>query len=172
MLVSPSEEHEVLRYRMVLFVAEVVGGLRIPHLAKGQMTFRRQKRRGGVEGDETYYITNVDRVRGKKIDLNVDPPPDLAIEVVYSNPAKKAIAAYRRLRVPEVWACEDARLRILLLDQNGRYAESPTSAAFPFLTAVEIFEWVSRPGMVDDTEWMLEVRRWVAETLATRREGR
>jgi Uma2 family endonuclease len=171
-LVTSSQAHERIKKRLGMLVSEVAAGLRVPHMATGQMTFRREARQAGVEGDETYYIANVGRVLGKTIDLEVDPPPDLAIESVVGNPARKAIATFCRLRVPEVWACDNLRLRILLLQENGRYAESPTSAAFPFLTAAEIFEWVSRPGVDDDTEWMLEVRRWVVETLAPRREGR
>jgi Uma2 family endonuclease len=169
MLVTASQAHERIKKRLGMLVTEVVAGLRIPHIPTGQMTFRRESRRGGIEGDETYYLASVGRVLGKTIDLEVDPPPDLAIESVVGNPAKKAIATYCRLRVPEVWACDETRLRILVLGADGRDAESPTSAAFPFLTAAEIFEWVSRPSGGDETEWVLEVRRWVVEVLAPRR---
>jgi Uma2 family endonuclease len=169
MLVTTSQAHERIKKRFGMLVTEIVAGLRIPHIPTGQMTFRRESRRGGVEGDETYYIGNLGRVGDKVVDLEVDPPPDLAIEAVVGNPAKKAIATYCRLRVPEVWACDDARLRILLLGEDGRYAESPTSAAFPFLTSAEIFEWVKRPSGGNETEWVKEVRRWAAEVLAPRR---
>jgi len=40
----------------------------------------------GKEADECFYIKNEAAVRGKlKIDLTVDPPPDLAIEIDVSN---------------------------------------------------------------------------------------
>ncbi len=67
------------------------------------MTFRRESRAGASRGTR-YYLANVGRVMGKTIDLEVDPPPDWPIEAVVGNPAKKAIATYCRLRVPEVWA--------------------------------------------------------------------
>ncbi|MBW4621851.1 MAG: Uma2 family endonuclease [Cyanosarcina radialis HA8281-LM2] len=36
----------------------------------------------GIEPDNCFYIQNHQRMRGKtRIDLTVDPPPDLAIEV-------------------------------------------------------------------------------------------
>ena len=54
----------------------LVGELEIPCVMAGSTTFRRRAKRGGVEGDQTYYLANLDRIRGKKkISLKVDPPP-------------------------------------------------------------------------------------------------
>jgi Uma2 family endonuclease len=171
-LVTTSLPHEDLKKRLGLLISEVVLGLNIPCRQTGETTYRRRKKKGGVEGDETYYIANAPQVRGKKeIDLRTDPPPDLAVEVVYTHAAKAAVEVYRRLGVPEVWICDEKGLRILVRQANGRYAESATSAAFPFLTAAEIFSWVGRPEAEADTEWGLEVRRWVRDTLAPRREA-
>jgi hypothetical protein len=63
-------------------------------------------------------------------------------------------------------------LVILVLQPNGRYAASPTSAAFPFLTAAEIYDWVARPEDESDTEWVAELRDWVKDTLVLRADGR
>ena len=132
-------------------------------------TLRRRARDAGVEGDQTYYIANEARIRGKdKIRLRTDPPPDLAIEAVYSHDADEAVEVYRRLRVPEVWICDESELVILILQPNGKYARSPTSAAFPFLSAAEVYDWVSRPQTTSDTEWMNELHRWVRRTLRPR----
>jgi Uma2 family endonuclease len=170
-LVSPSFPHERLAERLGIFVIEVVVGLDIPCVPAGGTTFRRRKKRGGVEGDKTFYLANEARVRGKeKIDLRTDPPPDLAIEAVYTH-AAAAVEVYRRLGVSEVWLCDEEGLHILVLRANGRYAESEASAAFPFLTEGEIFSWVGRPQSVSETEWVKEVRRWVRDTLAPRRAG-
>jgi Uma2 family endonuclease len=171
-LVTTSFPHERLAERLGIFVIEVVVGLDIPCVPAGGTTFRRRKKRGGVEGDKTFYLANEARVRGKeKIDLRTDPPPDLAIEAVYTHAAAAAVEVYRRLGVSEVWLCDEEGLHILVLRANGRYAESEASAAFPFLTEGEIFSWVGRPQSVSETEWVKEVRRWVRETLAPRRAG-
>ena len=46
------------------------------------MTLGREDLDRGIESDECYYIANAPRVRGKEtLELPVDPPPDLAIEV-------------------------------------------------------------------------------------------
>jgi Uma2 family endonuclease len=171
-LVTTSFPHERLAKRLGILVQEIVVGLDIPCVPAGETTFRRRKKRGGVEGDETFYLANEARIRGKdNLHLRVDPPPDLAIAAVYSHAASRAVEVYRRFGVPEVWVCDEEELRILVLQANGRYAKAQTSAAFPFLTAAEIFDWVRRPQTVSETEWMKEVRRWVRETLVARWRG-
>ncbi len=168
-LMSPSFPHERLKTRLDHFVTEVLVGLRIAYIPAASTTFRRRGKKGGVEGDHTYYIANEARIRGKdKIDLRTDPPPDLAVEAVHSHDAGAAIEVYRRLRVPEVWICDEAELVILILQPNGRYAQAPTSASFPFLTAAEVYDWMWRPQTVSELEWVEQLRRWVLRTLRPR----
>ena len=112
-----------------------------------------------MQPDNSYYLANYAQIAAKDmdakadIDLLVDPPPDLVIEVVNTHPATEAVEVCRRLGVPEVWVCHTDGLRILIRQANGRYQESPTSASFPFLSALEIFDWVARPGMDSVTQW-------------------
>nr|WP_279611614.1 Uma2 family endonuclease [Thermostichus vulcanus] len=72
-----------------------------------------------------------------RLDLSVDPPPDLAIEVDVTS--KTQIDAYTRLGVPELWVYEGTELKIYTL-QSGQYQNSATSPTFPNLP---ILEWVS-----------------------------
>ncbi len=170
-LMSPSFTHEYLKERLGILITEVVVGLVIPCIPSGSTTFRRRAKRGGVEGDQTYYLANLGRIRGKKkISLRVDPPPDLAIEVVASHHADDAVKVYRRFRVPEVWICDENELTILVLQQNGRYVPSERSLAFNFLTASEIHSWISRSDYDSNTAWVIDLRRWVAEVLALRHQ--
>src|SRR5271157_3461732 len=168
-LMSPSFTHEYLKERLGILITEVVVGLIIPCIPSGSTTFRRRAKQGGLEGDQTYYLANLGRIRGKKkISLRVDPPPDLAIEVVISHEADDAVEVYRRFRVPEVWICDESQLTILLLQQNGRYVSAERSHAFSFLTASEIHSWVSRSQDSSDTAWIIDLRRWTAEVPAPR----
>jgi Uma2 family endonuclease len=168
-LMSPSFPHERLKTRLGEFVTEVVVGLRIRFVPAASTTLRRRAKKGGVEGDHTYYLANEAQIRGKdKINLRTDPPPDLAIEAVCTHEADKAIEVYRRIRVPEVWICDEAELVILVLQADGLYAPSATSAAFPFLSAAEIHGWVSQPQSAGELEWITALRRWVARTLRPR----
>ena len=168
-LMSPSYIHENLAKRLGWFVLEVAVGLQIPFTSARQTTLRRRKKDVGVEGDDSFYFAHVERLRGKTtIDLRVDPPPDLALEAVYSHGARAALEVYRRLGVPEVWVGAETRLRILVLQANGEYAESESSAAFPFLKTAEIADWIYRPQDGSETQWLKDVRRWVRATLIPR----
>jgi Uma2 family endonuclease len=169
---SPSCPHERMSKRLGWIVEEIVVEFRIPCIATASTTLRRRTKRGGVEGDQTYYLANAKHIRGKnKISLRTDPPPDLAIEAVYLHEADAAVEVYRRFKVPEVWVCDEAGLVILVLQSNGDYAESATSAAFPFLSGSEIFEWVSRPHSEFDNVWITDLRNWVRRTLKPRVRG-
>jgi len=104
----------------------------------GSTTFKRQAMNYGIEPDECFYIQNHQTMIGKdRLDLSVDPPPDLAIEVDVTS--KTQIEAYTRLGVPEIWVYEDTELKIYLL-QSGQYQASVNSPTFP---NVPILEWVS-----------------------------
>jgi Uma2 family endonuclease len=166
-LMSPSYLHEFLRIRLGRFVTELLFGLRIDHLPSGSTTFRRRPRKGGVEADHSYYLTNLDRIRGKqKLHLRDDPPPDLAIEVVVRHDAEHSVEVYRRFGVREVWICDEDRLTILRLGEDGHYTESNQSVVSPSLSADEIHSWVTRDQ--DELAWMEDLRRWVGEVLAPR----
>ena len=168
-LMSPSYLHDVLSRRLMLLVVVVSEELDIPCTPAGTTTFRRKPKRGGVEGDESFYIANAHRIVGKKApDLRVDPPPDLAIEAVYSHAADAALEVYRRLRVPEVWVAEQTRLSIRVLDARNRYRESASSLAFPYLSAEEIHAWIVRDQDDSGTAWTKALRAWVRQTLKPR----
>jgi Uma2 family endonuclease len=174
-LMTTSFPHEFLKKRLGHLVMVVVEELDIPCIPSGETTFRRKKRRGGAEPGESFYLANLEPIRakgGKKnISLRRDPPPDLAVEAVYTHDAEAAVEVYRRFGVPEVWVCEVEALHILALQPDGRYAEVPNSVAFPFLAASEVFGWVSRPEAGSETDWIKELRRWVRETLLPRARG-
>ena len=168
-LMSPAFPHERLKVRLGWFIQVIVAELDIPCIPAASTTFRRRAKRGGVEGDQSYYLANEEKVRGKeKLHLKTDPPPDLAIEAVHSHEADAALEVYRRFKVPEVWVCDQAELVILVLQPSGRYAVSETSASFPFLKAAEVAEWVRQPQIVSETEWAKQLRAWVKKTLEPR----
>ena len=172
-LMSPSFPHERFKERMGIFVIEVVVGLRIPCTPVGSTTLRRRAKRGGIEGDQTYYLANEVKVRGKRnIILKIDPPPDLAIEVVWTHDADAATEVYRRIKVPEVWIYSHPELRILVLQSNGRYAPVERSSALSVLSANEIGYWIQKPQTESETAWVEALRRWVADVLVPRHRER
>ncbi len=177
-LMSPGYRHETTSARLGHFVTVMTMELDIPCTSARSTTLRRRDRDAGVEGDDTFYIAHEADVRGKdEIKLNVDHPPDLAIEVEITHPLAKREAIYAALGVPELWVDrrphrgKEAVVQVLHLGADGRYTEAAVSLAFPFLQAREIDDWVRRPRDVSETQWLRQVRDWVRDVLAPRRGG-
>jgi Uma2 family endonuclease len=174
-LLSTTLQHEMLTDRVHQFVLNVAVGCDIDFVSVGETTLKSRKKRAGAQPDESYYFANWEAIttkgRGADLDLRVDPPPDLSIKVSDRQDTTVAVEALRRLGIPEVWVCHRKKLRILLRQPNGRYAESEAGLVFPFLRADEIHEWVTRPAMSSTTEWIRELRRWVEDVLVPRARG-
>jgi Uma2 family endonuclease len=172
LLMTPSLPHEERKERLSRLVNELVAECQIPCRPTASTTWKRRNRRGGLEGDLSYYIANEPNVRRKRtIDLRVDPPPDLAVEVVYSHDVSRAIEVYRRLGVPELWIATERKFSILGLDRPGRgrrYREVDRSVGLPFLSADEIAEWIYRDAPDGETQWLRELKAWVRDTIVPR----
>ncbi len=134
----PLPEHEVDKELIGDLVKILLEELEIDCECFGSTTFKKQETNIGLEPDQCFYIKNHQQMRGKRrLNLAVDPPPDLAIEIDVTS--KTQIEAYIRLGVPELWVYEGTALKIYLL-QSGQYQESATSPTFPDRP---ILEWVS-----------------------------
>ena len=83
----------------------------------------------GLEPDKCFYIQHREAVLGKeRIDLESDPPPDLALEVDATSPSDPE--DYKPLRVPELWIYREDALDVYLFD-GQHYRESSDSPTFP-----------------------------------------
>ena len=72
----------------------------------------------GVEPDQRFYLQNEAGIRGKKrLDLSIDPPPDLALEIDLTSRTHPRI--YQALGVLELWQFEQGKLQINVL-RNGK----------------------------------------------------
>ncbi|MHC5832369.1 MAG: Uma2 family endonuclease, partial [Nostoc sp.] len=68
----------------------------------GSTTLKNERSRQAVEPDTSFYIHNQAAVIGKNpINLNIDPPPDLAIEIDITS--RTRFENYEILGVPELW---------------------------------------------------------------------
>lgn len=82
----------------------------------------------GVEPDTCFYVNNRQAILGKeKIDLALDPPPDLAIEVDLTSITD--VKAYIPLQIPEIWIYHRGQLSIYLFEADN-YRESSDSVLF------------------------------------------
>ncbi len=82
----------------------------------------------GVEPDKCFYIDNRQAILGKeRINLTIDPPPDLAIEVDFTSITD--LKAYEILKIPELWIYRQEALKIYLWE-NDHYIDSDRSRLF------------------------------------------
>jgi Uma2 family endonuclease len=132
----PLPEHEVDKELIGDMVKILLEELEIDCECFGSTTFKRESKKSGVEPDQCFYIQNHQIMRGKRrVDLSIDPPPDLAIEIDVTS--KTQLAAYEALQVPELWRYENNRLQINVL-YEGQYVESQNSPNFPGLPIIEL----------------------------------
>lgn len=83
----------------------------------------------GLEPDACFYIQNRQAILGKeRIDLEIDPPPDLALEIDLTSSTKPK--DYQAIGVPELWIYRRKVLYIYLFD-GQQYQESSNSPTFP-----------------------------------------
>ncbi|MEH1783578.1 MAG: Uma2 family endonuclease [Nostoc sp.] len=102
----------------------------------GSTTFNKESMDAGVEPDDCFYIQNEARIRGKdRINLEIDPPPDLAIEIDITS--RTRFNNYQALRVPELWRWNGTKLQINVLF-NSQYVESNISSIFPNLPICQV----------------------------------
>jgi Uma2 family endonuclease len=143
-LLTESRKHRWDGERLGQLVAELARVLKVPVEDAASATFRRRAKRRGVEGDKTFYFReNAAKMKGSKdIDLNVQPPPDLAIEVEVSHSADDAVIAWGGLGVAEVWRLDPIAMECTFWSRrwDGTYDRIERSLAFPMLTPGEVVE--------------------------------
>lgn len=153
----PLPEHEVDKELISDMVKILLEELDISNECFGSTTFKRQDIGQGIEPDQCFYIENAVIMIGKRrIDLTIDPPPDLAIEVDVTS--KTGLDAYQGLGVPELWRFEDGRLRISILE-NGQYQDSSFSPHFPNLAIADLISHFVERAQVEGRSKALKAFR-------------
>jgi Uma2 family endonuclease len=160
-LMTVSGKHEHKKRLLGRLVEALTEEMEIDIISTGSMTRRRKDLRRGLEPDESYWIANEAKMRGREeFDLEVDPPPDLALEIEISRSTLDRMAIYAALRVPEVWCSDGETLRVFLLSSRGTYRQSDCSKAFPFLPLAEFAQFLLRTD-VSETQLLRSFRAWV-----------
>ena len=161
-IASPSADHESAKHLLCLLVAALADELDVRVRGFGSTTFRRELRERGLEADECYYVANEPAVRGKRnLDLSVDPPPDVAMEIEVSRSAVARLPLYATLKVPEIWRYDGEALRVFRLQPDGTYAEADRSECFPRIAVKELARFLAQRDAADETTIVRAFRKWV-----------
>jgi Uma2 family endonuclease len=159
-ILSPSTKHERLNRRLATLVETVADEWGIDYDNVGSNTFTREDLKRGFEPDSCFYIQNVERVIDKEqIDLSVDPPPDLVLEIDITSPSLDKLPIYAQVGVPEVWRHDGRRVAIYRLEGES-YTEQDESAALPGLTTAVISHFLQRSETQKRSTWLRSLREW------------
>ncbi|QZZ21541.1 Uma2 family endonuclease [Leptothermofonsia sichuanensis E412] len=160
-LMSPLPKHERWKRLIVGLVESILKAQKRPWEPLGSTTFKRKSMAAGLEPDDCFYIQNYRVVIGKeRIDLDIDPPPDLAIEADLTSQTQQE--TYEALDVPELWIYGQDKLKIYVL-RNGKYEESAISPTFPELPVAEIVSrTISQAQTLGYSQTLLEFEAWLS----------
>jgi Uma2 family endonuclease len=159
-MMSPLKVHDWIKSLIARMVEAMTLSMRIPVQTVGTMTVTSGRTLRGLQADEAYYIANEASVRGSSVFRpDIDPPPDLAIEVDVTNQSRKKLNVYAALRIREVWLHDGHKLHFLALTR-GKYKPTKRSIAFPWLEAGDIQKFLDRRGQKNETDLLLDFVRW------------
>lgn len=162
-IMSPSSEHERYNRTIAQVVEELAVEAEIDLDSLGSTTFRREDLDRGFEPDSCFYIQNAPRVRRKKrIDLTVDPPPDLVVEVDITSPSLDKFPIFAQVGVTEVWRYDGNKLTIFGL-AAGDYKERDTSLAFSSVNSADVTDFIKDSESMSRPEWIRKLREWARE---------
>ncbi len=132
---------------------EMIGG--------GTTTLSSENTETGAEGDDCYYFDHLEEIGAKdRLDLTVDPPPNILVEVDVTNPSIKKFPTYATLRIPEIWHFDGTVVKFHQLHETG-YQEVAQSLRFPFLSA-DVLPQFLQIGKKEGTMKMMKAfRTWV-----------
>lgn len=143
----PVTEHEEPKILIACFVTTFADELEIEIRQLGALLLEREDLNCAVEPDTCFYIQNESTVRGKNIDLQTDPPPDLVVEVDYTSRSLNKFEIYSSLGIPEFWRYENQQLYVYqLIDQ--KYNLCAQSLAFPCLPIPDIPDLIEQSKII------------------------
>ena len=158
----PLPEHEKVEVLIGDFIKTLLDEMETDFEPFGSTTFKRIDKLAGLEPDDCFYIQNNVAMRGiRKLDMTVDPPPDLAIEVDVTSKTK--LDVYQALGIPELWIYTESTLKIYVLS-NGEYIESQLSPAFGNIPIREIVpQFIERSFVEGRSSAIRAFRLWVKQ---------
>lgn len=162
-IMSPTEEHEELNRSLAALVEAVAEELEIDIRSLGSTTFRRQDLERGFEPDSCFYVQSLSKLESnRRVDLELDPPPDIVIEIDISHSSMEKLALYREMGVPEAWRHDGDSVTIHVLQERG-YETAETSRAFPIVSATKLNELLETRRTQKQYEWLQSIREWARQ---------
>lgn len=159
-IMVPLPEHEKAKEIIGDLVKILLNERSINYDSLGSTTLKNKKMTQGVEPDACFYIQHQAAILGKnRLDLSIDPPPDLAIEIDLTS--RTQLENYQILGVPELWRYGKQGLQINVLPA-GKYVDSDFSPTFPDIPIIELVnQYVQQSQVVGSSQAIQAFRNWI-----------
>lgn len=165
-IMSPRPDHERPKDFIHDLARLLAFELNLPMETMGSATFRRRRKDVGVEPDTCFYVQNAHRVIGRQnINLDRDPPPDVAVEIDITSGSGGKFPIYAALEVPEVWRYDGTTVTFYAL-QGGQYQVVTHSLAFPVLPSAVVAQFLAQSLTDGQSAALQDFRRWLQAQLA------
>ncbi|MBC5795364.1 Uma2 family endonuclease [Anabaena aphanizomenioides LEGE 00250] len=160
-IMTPLFEHENPKGNFSNFIVALAEELDIELRSAGSTTLKRKIIKKGIEPDTCYYIQNEPAIRGKEtLNLEIDPPPDLAIEIDITSSSVNKFNIYAALGVAELWRYDGDVLRFYQL-LEGEYIEINFSVAFPVISVSDMTRFIQQSKNMGEIALLKSFRAWV-----------
>lgn len=164
-IMSPLFEHENPKIQFDRLIFALVEELEIEIKSAGSTTLKRRIVNRGIEPDNCYYIQNEAVVRSNQtLDLAIDPPPDLAIEIDITSSSVNKFGIYAALGVNELWRYNGQDLKFYYLEED-KYSDCEFSVAFPLISVTEISSFIQQSKTMGEIALLKLFRAWVRDKI-------
>lgn len=162
-IMTPLYEHENPKVQFDRFIFALAEELEIEIKSAGSITLKRRVVNRGIEPDNCYYLQSESAVRGRQeLDLEIDLPPDLAIEIDITNSSINKFGIYSALGVPELWRYNGQDLKFYQLTE-GQYVECEFSCAFPLVAVNVMSGFIEQSKTIGEIALLKIFRTWVRD---------
>jgi Uma2 family endonuclease len=154
----PSQEHEWIKTTLTQVVEAIAFARDLHYRSLGSTTFSREDLDRGFEPDACFYLDHADAVSpDRPLDLTVEPPPDLVIEVDISRSSLDKLPIYAALGVPEIWRYTDGEIELQCLTE-GAYRVMDTSQVLPGIHANLLTQFIDEARTAtNQTRWFKDI---------------
>ena len=160
LIMVTSPEHELINRVIATLIHTISEELEVEWLDFGSTTYKRKDLQRGFEPDSCFYFKNEAPMRGKKrLDLSVDPPPDLVVEIDITHPSLNKLPLFAAFGIPEVWRFDGVSMEFYRLSGSD-YVKADNSLALPQVTAIAVTKFVSESNSLGRREWVRKLRVW------------
>lgn len=160
-IMTPLFEHENPKIQFDRLIFSLAEELDIEVISAGSTTLKRKSLAKGIEPDSCYYIQNEAAMRGREtLNLEIDPPPDLAVEIDITTSSVNKFNIYAALGVAELWRYDGEVLKFYQLVEN-QYIEIKFSLAFPLVSVGDMNRFIQQGKTMGEIALLKSFRAWV-----------